>query len=208
MLQWTETGGPRTEVPMSRGYGTRVIKVAVEQQLGGQIDFDWRGEGLHCRVSIPRSKSIRHGVGPADRAEGGSAGPLTLAGNAVLLVEDELLVALMMENTLVEAGFKVVGPAHRLAEAMHIAMGTELNAAVLDINLAGELVYPLADLLAARQVPFIFVTGYGAEGVHPRFAHVPVLQKPLGRGVIESTFALMGNGAGPLPGSPASRAAF
>ena len=208
VLQWTETGGPRTEVPMSRGYGTRVIKVAVEQQLGGQIDFDWRGEGLHCRVSIPRSKSIRHGVGPADRAEGGSAGPLALAGNAVLLVEDELLVALMMENTLVEAGFKVVGPAHRLAEAMHIAMGTELNAAVLDINLAGELVYPLADLLAARQVPFIFVTGYGAEGVHPRFAHVPVLQKPLGRGVIESAFALMGNGAGPLPGSPASRAAF
>ena len=75
-----------------------------------------------------------------------------------------------------------------------------IDAAVLDINLDGEMVYSVADLLAARGIPFVFVTGYGAESIDGRFAHVPVLQKPVERQMLEGVFvidAARANGSAP-----------
>ena len=203
VLQWTETGGPRTEVPMSRGYGTRVIKVAVEQQLGGQIDFDWRGEGLHCRVSIPRSKSIRHGIGPAavQRDDFRRAARARRQCRA----SRRGRVAGCDDDGEHAVGGRLQGgrpsPSPRRSHAHRDGDGARRGSPRHQPCRRARL--PARRSSGGAPVPFIFVTGYGAEGVHPRFAHVPVLQKPLGRGVIESAFALMGNGAGPLPGSPA-----
>ena len=61
-----------------------------------------------------------------------------------------------------------------------------IDAAVLDVNLGGELIYPLADVLAADHVPFVFITGYGAEEIEPRYAHVPILQKPIEAGALKT----------------------
>ena len=124
-----------------------------------------------------------------------------------MIVEDEALVALVLADQLADMGISVVGPCSSVA-AEDAALANELDAAILDVNLGGELVYPVADLLAARGVPFIFVTGYGHESIERRFAHNPILEKPVEREVIESCIRPQGNGAGPLPGSPASRAAF
>ena len=63
-----------------------------------------------------------------------------------------------------------------------------IDAAVLDVNLGGELIYPLADVLAADHVPFVFITGYGAEEIEPRYASVPILQKPIEAGALKSVF--------------------
>jgi CheY-like chemotaxis protein len=98
------------------------------------------------------------------------------AGRRILVVEDEALVAMMLEDMLAELGCEVVGPAMRLEEGLALARMNGLDAAVLDINLAGERSYPIADLLDARGVPITFVTGYGHSG-RPGKAD-RVLQKP------------------------------
>ena len=97
----------------------------------------------------------------------------------VLLVEDEALVGMMMTDFLRDIGFHVVGPFGRVAEAIDAIEQEQLQAAILDINLRGELIYDLADELTGRGVPIVFVTGYGADAVDRRFADFPVLQKPV-----------------------------
>jgi two-component SAPR family response regulator len=87
-----------------------------------------------------------------------------------------------------ELGFSVLGPFNRISEAMIALRNNRIDAAVLDVNLGGELIYPLADVLAADHVPFVFITGYGAEEIEPRYARVPVLQKPIEADALKSVF--------------------
>lgn len=87
--------------------------------------------------------------------------PALLTGKRVLLVEDEFLVALLVEDALTEAGCVVLGPFSRVRQALDALHGLEVDAAVLDVNVAGEMVFPVAEALEARGVPFLFVTGYG-----------------------------------------------
>jgi len=96
----------------------------------------------------------------------------------VLVVEDEALVAMLIDGMLSDMGFAVVGPTARLEPALAIARSEPLDAAVLDVNLAGEQSFPIADVLRDRQIPFIFATGYGTSGIADRFRGVIVLQKP------------------------------
>ena len=97
----------------------------------------------------------------------------------LLLVEDEVLVGLFMGEMLEDMNFSVTEPCRTLADAMAAARAEEFDGAILDMNLNGESVYPLADYLAAQNVPFIFVTGYSADVVAERFAHIPITQKPV-----------------------------
>jgi CheY-like chemotaxis protein len=99
-----------------------------------------------------------------------------LAGKRVLLVEDEFLIAAVAEQTLLELGAQVVGPAYRLGEALALAQAEPLDGAVLDINLNGERSDPVAAVLMGRAIPFVFATGYGPSRT-PGF-DVPVLDKP------------------------------
>jgi DNA-binding response OmpR family regulator len=96
----------------------------------------------------------------------------------VLIVEDEVLVAMLIEDMLVNLGFEVVGPAMRLQLALKLAREENFDFAVLDINLAGELSFPVAYALRERGIPFIFATGYGSKGLNERFQEVMTLQKP------------------------------
>jgi CheY-like chemotaxis protein len=101
-----------------------------------------------------------------------------LKGLRVLVVEDEALVALQLEDMLHELGCTIVGPASRVGQALALLGGQQVDAAVLDLNVAGELVYPVADALASRRLPYIFATGYGASGLTEPYRLRPVLQKP------------------------------
>jgi CheY-like chemotaxis protein len=124
--------------------------------------------------------------------------PLRLApGNRILLVEDEILVAMMMKDILAEFGFSVVGPFSRVAEAMVAAVHEDFDAGIIDVNLGGEFVYPVADVLVAREIPFVFVTGYGVESIESRFADVPIIKKPVQRAVLQKMFV-------PTDGEPAN----
>ena len=96
----------------------------------------------------------------------------------ILVVEDESMVAMMIEDMLEDLGHKVIATSGRMPDASKLVSDSIADLAILDVNLNGEETYPLADSLAARQIPFIFATGYGASGIKPEWAGVPVLQKP------------------------------
>lgn len=101
-----------------------------------------------------------------------------LSGLRVLLVEDEAMVAMMLEDMLGDLGCEIVGPAASVARALELAGDAALDGAILDVNVGGEAIYPVAEALTARGVPFVFTTGYGATDIDARFAGAPALQKP------------------------------
>jgi len=204
-LLWEESGGPRVAAPSTLGYGTRVVTASVEGQLDGRAEFEWRSEGLRCVMSIPPGKDMelaaRHSNGHngSELNDGGRSSPMPCK-NRVLIAEDEALVAIMMEDLAVEFGWSVVGPFAKASDALAAAKSDNIDAAVLDVNLGGESVYPVADVLAARGVPFVFTTGYGAESIDRRFARTPILQKPIDRTVLEQVFSGKEMGRGSLFG--------
>jgi two-component sensor histidine kinase/DNA-binding response OmpR family regulator len=193
VLQWVESGGPVVEAPTCLGYGTRVISASVERQLDGGAAFDWHPDGLRFTMSVPLGERARPEAGvPPERGSAvvgnDAAARQVRHGNRLLLVEDEALTGMMMSDMLTELGFHVIGPFGRVADAMAAVGREDFQAAVLDVNLDGEMVYPVADAVVALGVPFVFVTGYGAEGIDRRFAQVPVLQKPIERRMLQSVF--------------------
>jgi DNA-binding response OmpR family regulator len=101
-----------------------------------------------------------------------------LEGVRVLVVEDEYLVAALIQDMLESAGCVVAGPIPRLREALDAADHDDYDAAVLDVNLNGERIDPVAQALSRRNVPFVFVTGYGEGVVSKEFAERPRLCKP------------------------------
>ena len=105
-----------------------------------------------------------------------------LDGLRVLVVEDEMMVSMLIEDMLAELGCEVVGPASRLDEAIDLAKSSEIDCAVLDVNLGGQPIFPLADLLRERGRPFAFATGYGDAGLREADRGSPVLQKPFREG--------------------------
>ena len=101
-----------------------------------------------------------------------------LEGARILVVEDEYLVAALIEQILESAGCIVLGPIPRVPEALDAVNDDDCDAAVLDVNLAGELINPVADALCERDVPFMFVTGYGANALPSQYAEQPHIGKP------------------------------
>lgn len=112
-----------------------------------------------------------------------------IGGRRVLIVEDEMMIAMFLEDLLTDLGFKPVGPAARLEQAVELATSAALEAAILDVNLNGKETYPVADALDLRGVPFVFATGYGAAVLPERYRHVPVLQKPYRRSDLSQVLA-------------------
>ena len=96
----------------------------------------------------------------------------------ILVVEDEMLVAMNIEDMLLELGHEVAGLTSRLGPALALARESRFDAAMLDVNLAGEPSFAVADLLIERGVPFLFATGYGRQGIDERYRDYPLLQKP------------------------------
>jgi CheY-like chemotaxis protein len=96
----------------------------------------------------------------------------------ILIIEDEMLVAMNIEDMLLDLGHEVAGLAGRLDAALSLAREAEFDLAMLDVNLAGETSFPVAAVLAERSIPFLFATGYGAKGIAEEYRDRPVLQKP------------------------------
>ena len=104
-------------------------------------------------------------------------GGASLRGRRVLVVEDEALVSLMIEDLLTQAGCIVIGPAATTDSALALIEQEAIDCAVLDVKLLDGPVFPVADTLAARGVPFVFATGYAAEAIGARYGGVPRIDK-------------------------------
>lgn len=99
-------------------------------------------------------------------------------GGAVFLVEDEVMIRMMVADMLEELGYRIAAEAGEINEAIRLAGSAEFDVAILDVNVNGKVISPVAEALAVRNKPFIFVTGYGAQGLPEEFRDRPALQKP------------------------------
>ncbi len=183
-LIWIETGGPSVVEPAHRGFGSTLLDQVTGRELNGTVKVDYRSGGVRVRLRagamalVERPDDVPEGprfvpveIGPV------SSGPIDLTGARVLIVEDAVLLALELETGLSEAGASVVGPAYELDEALAL-LDQPIDAAVLDANLNGHSVLPVAEILAERGIPFVFATGYGDNGGAPGGFNAPVIRKP------------------------------
>jgi DNA-binding response OmpR family regulator len=109
----------------------------------------------------------------------------------ILVVEDETILAMMLEDALLDEGYSVVGPFARVAAALQAAELEALDAALLDVNVAGEMVFPVAEMLARRGVPFLLMTGYDKRILGKAHQDWPVVMKPYRLDDVVARLALM-----------------
>lgn len=108
-----------------------------------------------------------------------------LAGTRILILEDETIIAMSLEDMVTDFGCKVVGTFARVADAVARIKIGDIDCALLDVNLHGETSYPAADALAAQNVPFLFLTGYGKSGLEVAYRDRPALSKPFDETVLQ-----------------------
>jgi PAS domain S-box-containing protein len=194
VLTWQESGGPLIAPPLHRGFGTTLIERAAAQDLGGEAKLRFAPPGLRCELRCPLARVMARCLPPGEATptalalEPAAAGGLE--GARILIVEDEMLLTLAIEATLHQAGAEPVGPVGTLPEALALARGERLDAAVLDVDIADEPVFPVADILLQRGVPFVFATGYvGDAAIPPRYRGIPRLPKPYRRERLQQALA-------------------
>jgi two-component sensor histidine kinase len=182
-LVWKESGGPLVHMPERRGFGSTLIERALAMETGGSSSLGFPPSGVTCSITMPVS-AVTTGSAPSIpvvvQPEPPKVSVRPVAPNRrILIVEDSAMVAILMEYVISDLGWEVVGPAARLAEAIKLANEVALDAAMLDINLDGEMSWDAATVLQDRKIPFVFTTGYDGATVLPeRFSRRPVLRKP------------------------------
>jgi PAS domain S-box-containing protein len=183
-LVWTESGGPTVAPPTRRGFGSTLLEQVTGRELNGEVVVEHRPSGVRARLTAgalavaPKPESVPEAPTQRVVETAVAARPSRgLNGARVLIVEDAVLLALELETGLAEAGAEVVGPAYELEEAMAL-LEQPIDAAVLDANLNGRSVTPVAEALSKRKVPFVFATGYGETGGAPGGFDAPVIRKP------------------------------
>ena len=100
------------------------------------------------------------------------------SGGSVFLVEDEVMIRMMVADMLEELGYSIAAESGEISDALKLAQSVEFDVAILDVNANGKVISPVADLIAARNRPFIFATGYGSSGLPAEYRDRPALQKP------------------------------
>jgi PAS domain S-box-containing protein len=189
VVTWRESGGPAVQKPKQTGFGAKIITSSIERQLEGQVSFDWRPEGLFCELRAPRRQSTEPASDTVVNLPTANSSK-KLPAQRILIVEDEALVAMILEDQLADLGVSVAATCASVPDAMQAIENNAPHAAILDVNLRGQLVYPVADCLLDRGIPFVFVTGYGRESIDRRYSFVKVLEKPVERQALEGLFAV------------------
>jgi PAS domain S-box-containing protein len=178
LLRWTESNGPSVNPPTRRGFGSDLIE-SLGDQLHGSANIEWLSNGLNFWIELPRGSfilqkrrdNLKSGKSHNERYQ--------KTPKSVLVVEDEAVVALVLAAGLRSAGWKILGPVATVEAAYQmLAVGAVPDVALLDLNLDGEPIYPLAQVLQARHIPFAFYSGYSAPMLEGRFKEVPLIGKP------------------------------
>jgi PAS domain S-box-containing protein len=168
ILVWREMGGPLIEAPPKvKGFGSMLIERSLTYELEGEVDLVYRPTGLVVTLKLPLAalvKTVLIGERPLQQVRDAPVRQQRFAGKRILVVEDQHLIAEQVEEVLLGAGCNVVGPVPTITRASRLVVEEELDAAVLDINLNGEMIWPVAEALQSRGTPFLFLTGY-AEAV-------------------------------------------
>jgi light-regulated signal transduction histidine kinase (bacteriophytochrome) len=184
LILWREEGGPAVQAPSRKGFGTTIIERSVPYELGGRARVNYRLTGLEAEFTIP-GKYVTIGSGTVaslGETDAPSAVPAENFPKRVMLVEDSMLIALDVEETLRKLGADTVLTASNIRQGREIVAEHPLDFAILDINLGSETSLPIADELERAGTPFIFASGYGEQAqLSERFPGAIVVSKPYGR---------------------------
>jgi len=190
-IHWTESGGPPTSPPSRRGFGSVLLTRSIPFDLGGESEISYERSGVRARLLIPASFVTElHREPPAPRPQSEAIDEPALKDLKVLLVEDQLVIALDAESMLQSYGVGNIDTVATASEALRTLVATEPDIAMLDVNLGSGNSFPVADELERRNIPFVFATGYGDHTIIPQsLKHVPVVRKPYDRGTLAATLA-------------------
>jgi PAS domain S-box-containing protein len=191
VLTWQERAGPPVAQPTHRGFGSTLLERVTGRELGGEARMEFRPDGVRVTITANAS-ALAYAGAPAEAAKArwpeaepetqagassGAASTTGIGGLRIIIVEDAMLLSLELEAALIETGAKVVGSAANVEEALQL-IHTPFDVAVLDANLNGVSVTPVAEALVARGKRFIIATGYGDAGPAPEGFDAPVVRKP------------------------------
>jgi light-regulated signal transduction histidine kinase (bacteriophytochrome) len=184
LITWDEDGGPKVGTPSRKGFGTALIERSIPYDLGGSSRVDYRSTGLFAEFRLPARFLSWEEMEPKMDSEvlqptTASIVPVLDSLLKVLLVEDQVLIAMDAEMMLADAGLSNVVTASSSADALNRLKSFTPGIAILDINLGRDTSVPVAEELARRNIPFVFATGYDDRSIVPdNFADVPVVRKP------------------------------
>ena len=173
-LSWSETGGPPVEPPTRRGFGSTLIERALAMETGGRANIHYLRTGVVCEIFLPFS-SISHSDTLALAPPSGKPVMIEMVTKVIqepfriLVVEDSFLLVMTLETVFDDLGWKLIGPATRKSEALALAQTETFDAALLDVNLDGEMSWEIAAYLKERRIPFVFSTGYDVTNILPDF---------------------------------------
>ncbi|BAV63329.1 response regulator [Sphingobium cloacae] len=181
VLEWQERGGPAVAPPTRRGFGTALIERSLRAD-GGSAEPHYASEGMGWTLILPHVSEGRAAERPARRSQPSATDPAQglpdLKGRRLLLIEDEPLIAFELAASLEDAGAEVAGSVSTVEDALDRIGRGGFDAALVDGNLQGQPVDRIAHALTARNLPFLFVSGYGSEHLPQPFSHATVIEKP------------------------------
>lgn len=188
LITWRETGGPPVRAPERKGFGTTIIERSIPYDLGGRARTAYRLTGFEAEFTIPgRFVTVGTGVvsGTGQAPESESLPAVEDFPPSVLLVEDSMLIALDVEDALKSLGATKVVTASSVRQARDAIAERRFDLAILDINLGNDSSLSIAEDLRARDIPFLFASGYGEQAqLSEEFAGQEVITKPYGRAEI------------------------
>jgi PAS domain S-box-containing protein len=189
-MSWTERDGPAVSPPTRTGFGEMVVKTIVASSLDGTVDLTYEPTGVAWTLTCPLSAVTSDG-GLAGLGTSGS--PETQAifegPTSVLIVEDEILIAMDVKHLLEDAGYEVIGPVSSVKQAFEALEERECSFAILDINLGKETSEPIAERCVEDNIPFVVVSSYRKAHQPLVFQSAPFISKPVQHAQLLSTVA-------------------
>lgn len=183
VIDWLECNGPVVTKPSRSGFGRVLLEKVFEHDAsGGSVSLDFHPAGVRCRIEIPVERTI-----PSLQSTVPVKSPLaeqhldtpSLTGIQVLVVEDNPLVSLGIVETITAAGAELIGPFGTLDQSIAVATEGMFDVALLDVDLGGVAVWPVARIIHERNIPIVLLTGFSDATARPEeFKDVPILRKP------------------------------
>ncbi len=198
IINWMESGGPPVKPPARQGFGTVLIDRSISYDLGGESEVTYHPAGLRATFRIPSrhaSLDTRAQTASAPRANVAHQSHSDFDDLHVLIVEDEMLIAINLEQILLDAGVSEITTASSASDALQKIRYAQPNVAILDVNLGHETSVAVAEELKRRNIPFMLTTGYGdRSGLVEQFSTVPILNKPYEAAALIAELSMIASG--------------
>ena len=180
VVHWRESGGPAVRAPTRRGFGATIIERSIPYELKGEAEVRYELAGVEARFTVPPAfVRVAPPVAPRVTRAAPEPAPSGRLAGTVLVVEDNMIIALEAEELIASLGADAVDTAATTREALRLIDAAPPTCALLDVNLGSETSVPVARKLAELGIPYAFATGYGDNfRIPPDLGAVPVVKKP------------------------------